>query len=57
MHFDIITEYREIFTNIKEQLQSIINNKLSEKFPYFYEVNFFDKHIRIIDKLNSRLDK
>ena len=57
LHFDIITEYREIFTNIKEQLQSIINNKLSEKFPYFYEVNFFDKHIRIIDKLNSRLDK
>jgi len=54
---DITDEYREIFTKIKEELASIINNKLNEKFPDFYEVNFFDNHVKIIDKLTTRLDK
>ena len=57
LNFEIINEYREIFTQIKEELQSIINNKLTEKFPDFYEVNFFENHVKIIDKLNTRLDK
>ena len=57
LHFEIINEYREIFTKIKEEFQSILNNKLSEKFPDFYEVNFFENHIKIISKLNTRLDK
>jgi hypothetical protein len=54
---DITDEYREIFTKIKEKLTSIINNKLNEKFPDFYEVNFFDNHVKIIDKLTTRSDK
>ena len=57
LNFEIINEYREIFTQIKEELQSIINNKLTDKFPDFYEVNFFENHVKIIDKLNTRLDK
>ena len=57
LSMDITDEYREIFTKIKEELASIINNKLNEKFPDFYEVNFFDNHVKIIDKLTTRLDK
>ena len=57
LNIEITNEYKEIFTQIKEELTSIVNNKLNEKFPEFYEVNFFDNHIKIIDKLNSRLDK
>ena len=57
LNIEITNEYKQIFTQIKEELTSIVNNKLNEKFPEFYEVNFFDNHIKIIDKLNSRLDK
>ena len=57
LYFDIINEYRETFTKIKEELQSIINNKLSEKYSKFSEVRFFEKHVRIIDKLKSKIDK
>ena len=57
LNYDLVNEYREIFTQLKEQLQSILNNKLSEKFPDFNEINFFEKHKRVIDKLNTRLDK
>ena len=57
LNYSITNEYKELFTKIKEELTSIINNKLNEKFPDFYEVNFFDNHIKIIDKLSTRLDK
>ena len=57
LYYDIITQYRDIFSKIKEELQSIIDNKLSEKFADFDEFNFFDRHIGIIDELKSRLDK
>ena len=57
LNIDITNEYKEIFTKLKEELISIVDNKLNEKFPDFYEVNFFDNHIKIIDKLISRLDK
>ena len=57
LYFDFINEYRETFTKIKEELQSIINNKLSEKFSEFSEFDFFDNHVRIIDKLKAKIDK
>ena len=57
LHFDFTNEYREIFTKIKEELESIINNKLSEKFSNFSEFDFFDNHVRIIDKLKAKIDK
>ena len=57
LYFDIINEYREIFSKIKEELQSIINNKLSEKYSKYSEFNFFENHVRIIDKLKAKIDK
>ena len=54
---DIINEYREIFNKLKDELQSIVNNKLSEKYPDFSEIDFFEKHVRTIDVLKSRIDK
>ena len=53
---DIINEYREIFIKIKEEFKSIINNKLTDKFQDFEQSNFFQNHIKIINKLSSRLD-
>ena len=57
LYFDFTNEYRETFTKIKEELQSIINNKLSEKYSEFSEFDFFDNHVRIIDKLKDKIDK
>ena len=55
--FDIINEYREIFIKIKEELKLIINNKLTDKFQDTEQINFFENHAKIINKLSSRLDK
>ena len=57
LYLDLNTEYREIFTNIKEELQTIIDNKLSEKYKVYGDFEFFDKHIKIIDELKTRIDK
>ena len=54
---DIINEYREIYTQIMEELRLIIDNKLSEKFPDFDEVEFFENHLRTIGNLKLRLNK
>ena len=57
LYFNISGQYKKIFTEIKEELQSIINNKLMEKFPNFYEIEFFGNHIKTISQLNTRLYK
>jgi len=57
LYFDIINEYREIFTKMKEELQSIINNKLSEKYSKYSEFDFYENHMRIIGKLKAKIDK
>ena len=54
---DIINEYREIFIKIKEEFKSIINIKLIDKFQDLEQINFFENHAKIINKLSSRLDK
>lgn len=57
LYFDIINEYREIFTKMKEELQSIINNKLSEKYSKYSEFDFYENHMRIFGKLKAKIDK
>ena len=55
---DFIPYKREYYKDaIKEYLVSILNNNLIERFSDFEEVQFFKNHIKIIDKLNIRLNK
>ena len=54
---DIVNEYKTVLTRIRELLQSIINNKLTEKYPDFPELSFFNENKRVIDKLFKRLNK
>jgi len=54
---NISDEYKKIFTEIKNELHSIINNKLTEKFPDFDEIILLGNHIKTISKLNGRLYK
>ena len=57
LYFDIVNEHREKFDIMKDYLQSILNHKLNEKFYYFDEVDFYNNHIKIVEKLNNRLNK
>ena len=57
LYFDIVNEQREIFDKIKEYLQSILNNKLIEKFSFSDAVDFYNNHIKTVDKLSNRLNK
>ena len=57
MKIEIINQYREIFQKIKEELQSIIDNKLSEKYTNYSNFYFLGNHLRIINGLNTRIDK
>ena len=57
LYLDILNEYKSILTKIRETLQSIKNNKITDKYPDFSELEFYDNHIREIDKLFNRLNK
>ena len=57
LYYDIVNSHREIFDNINEYLQSILKSKLSEKLSDFDEIEFYKNHVKIIEKLNNRLNK
>ena len=57
LYLDIVNEYKTVLTRIRELLQSIKNNKLTEKYPDFTELSFFNENERIINKLFNRLHK
>ena len=53
---DIINIYKTVLIKIKEDLQTIRNHKITEKYPDFPEFEFYNNNIRIIDKLFTKLD-
>ena len=57
LYLDIVNEYKKILTQIREILQSVKNNKITEKYPDFPELEFYNNHIRTIDKMYNRLNK
>ena len=57
LYYDIVNSHREIYDTINENLQSILKNKLPEKLSDFNEVEFYKNHIKVIEKLNNRLNK
>ena len=57
LYNDLLDEYKEIFIKIKDELLSILNNDLSIQFPDFDNIQFLEKHMRIVEKLKLRLEK
>ena len=53
---DIINIYKAILSKIKEDLQTIRNHKITEKYPDFSEFDFYTNNIRIIDKLFTKFN-
>ena len=57
LFLDLLFVYKNITIKIKELLQSIKNNKITEEFPQLIELNFIEKNKQIKDDLNKRLNK
>ena len=57
LYLDIVNEYKQALTKIREILQSIKNIKVTDKYPDTQEFDFYKDHIRTIDKLYIRLNK
>ena len=57
LYLDLANEYKNILSKIREKLQSIINIKITEKFPDFKELNFYDKHLKLVNEFFNRLNK
>ena len=57
MKIEISNKYRETFPKIKEELKLIIDNRLSEKYKNYSDFYFLENNLRIINRLNERIDK
>ena len=56
-YFDVMNEYREAFIQMKDELLSLLNNNLLTQFPDFEKLQFLEKHMKIVEKIKTRLDK
>ena len=54
---DLLDEYKNLITKIKEALQLIKNNKISEIYPSISKFSFNNKHINNIENINDIISK
>ena len=54
---ELLSEYKNFISKIREILQVFKNNKLSDIYPDFEELSFIDDNIRTIDNFYIRLNK
>ena len=57
LYLDVLNEYKLALTQIRKILQTIKNLKITDKYPDFPEFEFYNTHIRTVDKLYDRLTK
>ena len=57
LYDDLLYEYKNIFLKIKEILQTIKSNKLSDIYPDINKLSFNDIHINCIDDLINQINK
>ena len=53
---DLQNEYKNQLTKLRESLQKIKNNKISDIYPDFPELDFLDKNINLVNEFNIRLN-
>ena len=56
LYRELLLEYQNILSKIREILQVFKNNKISDKYPDLSELAFIDDHIRTIDNFYERLN-
>ena len=52
-----MNEYKSIVSELKGTLQSFLNNKISDKYPNYNQLDFIDDHIKNIKELYNRLNR
>ena len=57
MNIDLVYQYKNLIIKIKELLQSVKDNKFSDKYGDLTELAFINDNYRIIDNLYTRFDK
>ena len=53
----ILEEYKKVITNFKQLLQTFKNNKMSDKYPEFSELNFIDENIEKLNDFYNSLNR
>ena len=56
LYSELLSEYKNFVSKIREILQVFKNNKLSDIYPDFEELSFIDDNIRTIDNFYIRLN-
>ena len=57
LYLDLVDEYKKALSSIREVLQSLKNSRITEKYPDFEELKFYNNHMDKIDELFIRLNK
>ena len=57
LYLDLANEYKNILSKIREKLQSIINIKITDKFPEYKELQFYNKHTKLVNEFFDKLNK
>ncbi len=56
LYLDLVNEYKNSLSSIREVLQSLKNSRITEKYPDFDDLNFYNSHMNKIDELFKRLN-
>ena len=54
---NLLNDYKSIVSELKETLHSFLNNKISDKYPHYRQLDFIDYHIKDIKELYNRLNR
>ena len=57
LYLDLVSEYKKALSSIRDVLQSLKNSRITEKYPDFEELKFYNDHMDTIDELFVRLNK
>ena len=57
LYLDLVSEYKKALYSLREVLQSLKNSRITEKYPDFEELKFYNNHMDTIDELFIRLNK
>ena len=56
LYYEILEDYKQIFNNIKNTLQSAINIEALKNYIDSDELDFYNSHAKIIEKLQNKID-
>ncbi len=56
LYAEVLVDYQNIFNNIKQMLESVINIEPLKNYTDEEDLEFYKSHVKIIEKLQSKVD-